>query len=575
MEVAYHVDDGRTQTLSEVQQLPANAWRSNGSNNVSLGYTNAAVWFRIRVTSLAAFPQEGLLEIAYPVLGELQVHQAEHLRNPNLAPLVLGAELPFAERPIRHRNFVLPLNLSSGESTEWLVRVVTKTSMQFPVMMHDRAVFTDGEESRLIAHGVYVGVVLAMLAYNAYLLIALRDMAYLWYVGWMLSFAGFVLTIGGMSYQWLWPQSPQWNLTSLPVLLSAAVLCGILFHGSLVQIKQHWQWGWQATRALAGMQVMLIMAGLVLPYKLAILMAIAGAVICMLSVMSMAAWLAHRQVATARMFLMTFSVVVVAGCILAASKMGWLPANRWIDHAPQISSALEMLLFSIVLAARMEAERKLREQTQRDMIDQHLQWKAELENKVAERTDELKQLNQSLAKLSRTDALTGLFNRRYLEECVDNELARCRSEGLQMAIYMLDIDHFKRLNDTHGHAAGDACLRSVAQRLLGCTRPGQDVLVRWGGEEFCLVALVPDARYAAELGERLRASVCEQAIQHGALLIDVTASVGVAVGAPRARLDMLDLQQRADESLYAAKALGRNRCVSATLPSGLGVLMPA
>jgi diguanylate cyclase len=163
---------------------------------------------------------------------------------------------------------------------------------------------------------------------------------------------------------------------------------------------------------LVGLEALLVIAGFVLPYKVAILMAIGGAVICMFSVMSMAAWLAHRQVATARMFLMTFSVVAVAGCILAASKMGWLPASRWIEHAPQISSALEMLLFSIVLAARMEAERKLREHTQQDMIKQHQQWKAELESKVAERTDELKQLNQSLAKLSRTDALTGLFNRR-------------------------------------------------------------------------------------------------------------------------------------------------------------------
>ena len=427
----------------------------------------------------------------------------------------------------------------------------------------------------MIAHGVYVGVVLAMLAYNTYLLLALRDIAYLWYVGWMLSFAGFVLTIGGMSYQWIWPQSPQWNLTSLPVLLSLAVLCAVLFHGSLVQIQDHWRRGWQATRILVGLEALLVIAGLVLPYKLAILMAIGGAVICMLGVMTMAAWLAYRQVAMARMFLMTFSVIVVAGCVLAASKMGWLPASRWIAHAPQISSALEMLLFSIVLAARMEAERKLREQTQRAMIDQHVQWNAELESKVAERTDELKQLNQSLAKLSRTDALTGLFNRRYLEECIDTELARCRSEGLQVAIYMLDIDHFKRLNDTHGHAAGDVCLRSVAQRLLARTRPGQDVLVRWGGEEFCLVALVLDAREAAELGEGLRAAVCEQPIQHGAMLIDVTASVGVAVGMPRTRLEMLDLQQRADESLYAAKALGRNRCVSATLPSGMGALMPA
>ena len=575
VELAYHVDDSLQQTASQVDALPDSAWQSNGSSNVSLGYTNAAVWFRIRVTSLAAFPQEGLLEIAYPVLGNLRVYQAEHLRDPSLAPLELGAERPFSQRPVRHRNFVLPLNLSSGETTEWLVRVETKTAMQFPVTMHDRAVFEDEEQSRLIAHGVYVGVVLAMLAYNAYLLIALRDIVYLWYIGWMLTFAGFVLTIGGVSYQWLWPNLPRWNLTALPVLLSLATMCGVLFMGSLVQIQAHSRWGWRVSRVLVAVQMALTLAATILPYKLAILMAIGGAVICMLAVMIMAARLAVRQVATARMFLMTFSVVVLAGCLLAASKLGWLPASRWIDHAPQISSALEMLLFSIVLAARMEAERKLREQTQRDMLAQHVQWKAELENKVAERTDELKQLNQSLAKLSRTDALTGLFNRRYLEECVENELARCHSEGLQMALYMVDIDHFKRLNDTHGHAAGDVCLRAVAQRLLACTRPGQDVLVRWGGEEFCLVALCSDTREAIDIGEQLRASVCAPAIEHGALRIEVSVSVGIAVGAPRTRLEMLDLQQRADESLYAAKALGRNRCVSATQPSGLGALMPA
>ncbi|MBQ0937249.1 sensor domain-containing diguanylate cyclase [Ideonella paludis] len=575
VELAYHVDDSLQQSAAQVQALPESAWRSNGSRNLSLGYTQAAVWFRIRVTSLAAFPQEGLLEIGYPVLGSLRIYQTEHLRDHTLAPLELGAERPFSQRLIRHRNFVLPLNLSSGESTEWLVRVETKTSMQFPITMHDRAVFEDEEQSRLIAHGVYVGVVLAMLAYNAYLLIALRDIVYLWYIGWMLTFAGFVLTIGGMSYQWLWPNAPSWNLTALPMLLSLATLCGVLFMSSLVQLQAHSRWGWRMSRVLVALQLTLALGALVLPYKLAILMAIGGAVICMLGVMFLAARLAVQQVATARMFLMTFSVVVLAGCLLAASKLGWLPASRWIDHAPQISSALEMLLFSIVLAARMEAERKLREQTQRDMLAQHVQWKAELETKVAERTDELKQLNHSLAKLSRTDALTGLFNRRYLEECIDTELARSQQEGLQVALYMVDIDHFKRLNDTHGHAAGDVCLRAVAQRLLACTRPGQDVLVRWGGEEFCLVALWADTRQAADMGEQLRAAVCDAYIEHGALQMKASVSIGLAVGSPRTRLEMLDLQQRADESLYAAKALGRNRCVCATLPSGLGSLLPA
>ena len=567
VELSYAVDQSRKLTLAEVQALPASAWKDESTRHLSLGYTDAAVWFRVRVTSLARVPQEGMLEITYPVLSDIRAYRSAPAPVSTDEPIYLGSHLPFEQRLVLNRNFVLPFHSLAGERSEWLVRVVTPTSMQFPVVVRNRDKFERNEQAASTAHGIYLGVVLAMLAYNLYLWVASREGVYFWYVGWMLAIAGLVLTMAGVSYQWAWPDSPEWNLASMPFFLSLSAFSGVMFYSALSRIRTHWPRGWQVSRGLAALQIAAITVALVAPYKVAILVGIGSAIFTMTGVVSMAAWMSHRQVAAATSFLKTFMVFVLGGLALAGTKLGWLAASPWLNHAPQASSALAMLLFSVMLAARADAERKLRERTQQELLTQHERWHAELESKVAVRTDELKRLNQTLAKLSRTDALTGLFNRRYLEECVEAELTRCAQEHLLMAVVMLDIDHFKRLNDTYGHAAGDECLRTVAQRLLACTRPTEDVLVRWGGEEFCLVALVTEAAAAAALGERLRASVCAEPVLCDDVQITVTASVGVAVGVPKTRLDVFDLQLRADESLYAAKATGRNRCVLAPQPS--------
>ncbi|MDZ7812428.1 MAG: diguanylate cyclase [Ideonella sp.] len=574
VELSYLVDPDRRLELADVQQQPGTAWRLAGGTNLSLGYTDAAVWFRIRVKPYANSPRDGVLEIGYPVLGELRVHRIDPTVSAaeQAEPMVLGALLPFERRPMIHRNFVLPFTAVEGVRQEWLVRVVTPTSMQFPLAVHDRQRFERSEQGMSTAHGIYIGVVLAMLAYNLYLWVVSRESAYFWYVAWMLTIAGLVLTMAGVSYQWLWPESPDWNLASMPFLLSAAAFSGVLFFSGLVRLPEHWPMGWQLARALVGLQLFAILVALIAPYKIAIMVGIACAVLSMLSTVLIALWMSLRQSAAATSFLKTFAVFVVGGVVLTATKLGWLPASPWLNHTPQVSTALAMLLFSIMLAARVESERRLREQAQREVVAKQAQWNAELERKVEERTDELQRLNQALSKLSRTDALTGLFNRRYLEECMDAELARSQQQHLMMAVYMLDIDHFKRLNDSHGHAAGDECLRAVAQRLLACTRVGEDVLVRWGGEEFCLLALVWDVAAASSLGERLRACVSAEPVGYGDTQIDITVSLGIAVGAPRSRQDVLDIQLHADESLYAAKATGRNRWVMAPVASGLSGL---
>lgn len=163
---------------------------------------------------------------------------------------------------------------------------------------------------------------------------------------------------------------------------------------------------------------------------------------------------------------------------------------------------------------------------------------------------------EALAAMARRDPLTGLANRRAFEEALSREVARAAREGAPLSAIALDVDHFKRVNDAHGHAAGDAVLAAVAARAAQALRAG-DLLARVGGEE--LAALLPGATLerAAEVAERIRARVGGTPVAAGAASLAVTLSAGCAALAPGE--DGPGLLARADERLYAAKRGGRDR----------------
>ena len=175
----------------------------------------------------------------------------------------------------------------------------------------------------------------------------------------------------------------------------------------------------------------------------------------------------------------------------------------------------------------------------------------------------------ALADLARRDALTGLANRRAFEEALAREVARARRAGTALAVVVLDVDHFKRVNDTHGHAAGDLVLAEVAARAQ-CALRAEDLLARTGGEE--LAALLPGATLAAaaEVAERIRRAVAEPAIPVASTAIDVTVSLGCAALGAEER-DGAALLARGDARLYDAKRAGRNRVVWTPPPSRPGI----
>jgi diguanylate cyclase (GGDEF)-like protein len=164
------------------------------------------------------------------------------------------------------------------------------------------------------------------------------------------------------------------------------------------------------------------------------------------------------------------------------------------------------------------------------------------------------------------DPLTGLHNRRYLAEQASRVWRQARRDGTRVVAMVLDLDHFKNVNDAHGHAAGDALLQAVSRSLAATVRPA-DLLARTGGEEIVVIGMVSDSDEAARLGERLRAAVAQTRTDGGHR---VTASIGVALIRPvdgeDAPASMWRLIDRADAAMYVAKRAGRDRVSAVRVP---------
>lgn len=162
-------------------------------------------------------------------------------------------------------------------------------------------------------------------------------------------------------------------------------------------------------------------------------------------------------------------------------------------------------------------------------------------------------------ELAMQDALTGLSNRRFFIPAAQREIDLARRHGQPLAVVILDVDHFKSINDAFGHLRGDDVLVQIAQRCRHALRT-TDLLARWGGEEFIMLLPNTPLPQALQLAERVREDIaCKRRIQIDGHDLQVTASMGVAGKTPGASLSLDELIQRADSALYRAKSDGRNR----------------
>ncbi|CAN5267973.1 diguanylate cyclase [soil metagenome] len=187
-----------------------------------------------------------------------------------------------------------------------------------------------------------------------------------------------------------------------------------------------------------------------------------------------------------------------------------------------------------------------------------------LQDQLDETNAELEEMNQQLVKLSITDGLTELFNHRHIHELLGEEFERSARTGESIAVVMMDLDHFKAVNDTHGHPTGDVILHETAGMIRDTARE-IDMPGRYGGEEFIAILPETDEQAAVNFAERVRSAIEEHEYRDGETLVRMTVSCGVAASASGGNVDTPQgLLKRADDALYAAKEGGRNRVIRAS-----------
>lgn len=242
------------------------------------------------------------------------------------------------------------------------------------------------------------------------------------------------------------------------------------------------------------------------------------------------------------------AVAAVATLLLYVTKNGQQPFGD-LPIRETVTSVQELIFVMSIMALSISA-----------LLSQHRANTRQLEARIQDRTAELSAANRQLQELAVTDSLTGLPNRRALFNLMRQEMDREQRYWHELALITFDIDHFKEVNDRHGHAAGDIVLQHVAA-ATGKVIRHTDTMARYGGEEFVLVAPETDKAGALQLAERMREALRSAGVALNHETLRVTASFGVAMLRPDDK-EPEQLLRRADQALYAAKAAGRDRVVA-------------
>ena len=574
----YRLQFAESEDIRNVLASDPSQWWPVEAETANFGLNNQAHWFRLELHS--ENPRRVYLELSYALLNQVDVFLVQ--RGQVERHWLTGNNQPFSSREVEHRNYIFPLFLPAGTSSQVFLRIQTQGSLQVPLALWDPDRFWEADQLAITAHSFFAAAMLTVALLNFLLFLGIKDRLFFYYASYVLTIALAQLALRGMNYQFLWPNAPAWNEHSLVLFMGLAVASGGLFANRYLRVRERSRYLYRGSLLMIVPGAVMGGAALFLPYGILIGPMI---VLCVLAsilmlVTGLSFWgQGHKS---GRFFTLAwaFFLVGILGTLLA--KLGLLPRSNLLEYGPEFGAAVEVILLSFGITDRLNEERRLRialQETalasaeeagrlQAENLAREHQANVVLEENVAQRTQELQkallELSVAHAKLqdiSTLDGLTQLRNRRYFDESFRREWERATREANQLSVIMLDADHFKQINDSHGHLAGDDCLKQLARVLEGHVKRPADTLARFGGEEFVMVLPGTDPHGVLRLAENIRLDVEAHPVNHDGQVIPLTVSVGVAYCGDVRSFKSEDLLALADKALYEAKASGRNRVV--------------
>ncbi len=556
---AEYLEDASAQLSLQDVVAPVNAARFRESHHATpnFGFTTSSYWLRFTIRNEAGARDSWFLHLAYPLLDEIALYQIDadgQLRQQ------LGGRLAAERRKTAHlKGSLFELEIPRGETHVFYLRTRTENSLLIPVTLWDAQSFVKYTDLVQYLTGLYYGIILAMLVYNLLLYLSVKRAIYLYYVAYLFFFGAFLFCANGYASYFFDAESAWWNTRAIAILVALAALAAIQFTRALLEAGRHFLF-WN--RLLKGLMVacaLVAASAFVLEYRIALQaatilgLAVSGALL----IFGTECWI--RGIPTARFYVVAWAMFLFGCMTFALMAYAIVPANVVTEYSMQIGSALEVLLLSFALAYRIKL---LEDENERINFEAT----RNLERRVAERTEELNaaladlsSANKRLSELNQRDKLTGVRNRAYFDVTLRSEWRSALRGDYPLALLVLDIDHFKQINDKHGHLCGDEVLRGIAAVVQGTLARSTDELIRYGGEEFVILLPHTDSEGAAMVAERIRREVAGTRIEFNGSHVNVRVSIGVAAIRPSAGDNPADLIASADAALYAAKDEGRDR----------------
>ena len=512
--------------LSEVMQAEA-AGRFKASTDAVLNFGIGArpVWLRFEVLNNGQDAVNRSLSVDSPWLDRLDVF---FVRDGSLLDRFhLGDRLPFADRPMASRVFTLDQAFGPGH-TRVYIRVEGVDPMVLPIHLRTAEQAEARGVSASYSYGFLYGVILALAAYNLMLFFSLRSRRYLTYTLYLSAFVLMNAAYTGHGLRFLWPDSPQWQQWSIPILMMLVMLLGFLFATTFLGTRKDFP---RINRMVIGLCALAGGAELLAVALGDQLAALLVSFVCVfmysggMILLGATSLLAGNK--SARYFLIATITHVSTASVTALAVWGFIPYSELAYRSVEIGMMLDAILLALALADQFRISQAQKIQAER---------------------------------LAKVDPLTQMNNRRGFYQLTQPRWNNGVRKRHAMSVIALDIDRFKSINDRYGHAQGDKVIAEVA-RVLRVGMRDSDIAARWGGEEFILFLDETGMEEAATIAERFRCAIADISLDLNGDSVAITASFGVAqIVSGTGMID--DLINTADERLYMAKGLGRNQVCS-------------
>ncbi|MEO8135258.1 MAG: diguanylate cyclase [Betaproteobacteria bacterium] len=503
----------------------------------NLGARRDAVWFLAELAMTDSAPAHWIFDVDYPSIDRIDLYQISD--GAIVREARLGDEIPLSQRPLPSRSHAVELTFKPGQRHALLLRVKTTSAMIVPLALSLPGQFAAREAGVEALQGMFAGIGVFLLIYSLARWLALRDGIFGYYAASIAGISLFFLTYNGLAAEHLWSASPWLTGNAAPLSILVALCGGCFFLERILRIGELSR---LVSRLMLAIAWLALAAGLsfvlgLIDYRTAqTISTVLGPLPMLLGVP--VAYVRMRRGDRIMAYLLAGWVLYSLGVgVMAALLRGLVPFNAWTQHAFQLGSMLEMTLWLVLLGERVREIRRTGEEAHRE--------------------------HDALRSLALTDALTGLANRRGLEPALVEAVQGCQPTQL-VAVFMIDLDGFKQVNDRHGHDAGDLLLIAVAKRLKWNVRRS-DFVARLGGDEFVVVAtgLSTDAQ-ARQFGQNLLDDFDAPFTLRDGTVCIVSLTIGYVL-APSDGRDPRRLLQRADAAMYAGKQSGKH-CLLRDVP---------